>query len=211
MQPYFFRLFGTKRDLFLAAVHRGFDQVEEVFGQAADEAEGNLLDAMGAAYAQMLGRRDELLLQLLAYAAAADPDVQVQGILALGAGLRTLPWTGTIMIVAPFAGILAGRIGGRPVVVTGMVLQAAALAWFGMVAEVATPYTILLPGFLLGAIFQHVATLPTAASFLSGFHLAVFAGAGLVMLGAAVAVLLPAIANGRAEALSAPALTAEVA
>lgn len=76
-QPYLFRLFGTKRDLFLAAVHRGFDQVEEVFGRAADEAEGTPLEAMGTAYAQVLGRRDELLLQLQAYAAAADPEVQV--------------------------------------------------------------------------------------------------------------------------------------
>lgn len=75
-QPYLFRLFGTKKDLFLAAVQRGFDQVEEIFRLAAETAEGDLLEAMGASYAQVLTRREELLLQLQAYAASADPEVE---------------------------------------------------------------------------------------------------------------------------------------
>jgi EmrB/QacA subfamily drug resistance transporter len=77
---------------------------------------------------------------------------QVQGASPLRAGLETMPWTGTIMVVAPLAGILAGRIGSRPLVLIGMALQAVALAWIGAVAEVSTPYTGLLPAFLLGGL-----------------------------------------------------------
>ena len=39
----------------------------------------------------------------------------VQGYSPFQAGLRTLPWTGMPIIVAPIAGILADRIGGRPI------------------------------------------------------------------------------------------------
>ncbi|MFG2818769.1 MFS transporter [Kitasatospora sp. NPDC048365] len=49
------------------------------------------------------------------------------------AGVRMLPWTGMPLIVAPIAGALAGRIGGRPIVVTGLVLQAVGLASFALV------------------------------------------------------------------------------
>ena len=52
----------------------------------------------------------------------------VQGYSPFQAGLRTLPWTGMPIIVAPIAGILADRIGGRPILATGMALQAVALA-----------------------------------------------------------------------------------
>ena len=46
----------------------------------------------------------------------------MQGVLGYSpteAGLRMLPWTGMPMLVAPIAGILSDRIGGRPVVATG--------------------------------------------------------------------------------------------
>ena len=56
-QPYVFSLFGSKRDLFLAAVERGFDRVAGVFTQAAEEfdpaialPDADVLMAMGAAY-----------------------------------------------------------------------------------------------------------------------------------------------------------------
>jgi AcrR family transcriptional regulator len=79
-QPYLFRLFGTKKDLFIAAVHRGFDRVQRVFEEAASAAKGSapeaVLGAMGASYVRLLSQRDELLLQLHSYAACADPEVQ---------------------------------------------------------------------------------------------------------------------------------------
>ncbi len=48
----------------------------------------------------------------------------VQGYSPLGAGLRVLPWTGMPMLLAPVVGLLAQRFGGKPLVVTGMILQA---------------------------------------------------------------------------------------
>jgi EmrB/QacA subfamily drug resistance transporter len=55
----------------------------------------------------------------------------------LATGLRLLPWTATPVLVAPAAGALADRIGARPLMVTGLVLQAAGLAW---VADIATAH-----------------------------------------------------------------------
>jgi AcrR family transcriptional regulator len=75
-QPYLFRLFGTKRGLFLAAVERGFDRVQEAFRVAAEAEPESVLEAMGAAYGRLLTNRDELLLQMQSYAACADPEVE---------------------------------------------------------------------------------------------------------------------------------------
>src|SRR3954465_15180587 len=63
-QPYAFSLFGTKKGLFLAAVERGFDRVEETFrSAAADAAEDDRLRAMGEAYGALLSDRSLLLMQ----------------------------------------------------------------------------------------------------------------------------------------------------
>ena len=79
-QPYLFRLFGTKKDLFLACVRSGFESVRDLFERAAEGHSGeDALSAMGQAYIEMLQDRDKLHLQaqLQAYAAAcADPDVR---------------------------------------------------------------------------------------------------------------------------------------
>jgi EmrB/QacA subfamily drug resistance transporter len=52
----------------------------------------------------------------------------------LATGLRLLPWTATPMVVAPLAGALADRIGARPLLVAGLLLQAAGLAWVAAAA-----------------------------------------------------------------------------
>jgi EmrB/QacA subfamily drug resistance transporter len=70
----------------------------------------------------------------------------------LMAGLGTMPWTATIMLVAPFAGIIAGRIGSRPLVLAGMAAQAIALFWIGAIASATVPYPSLLPAFILGGL-----------------------------------------------------------
>ena len=78
-QPYLFRLYGTKKDLFLACVDRCFDRTVEVFRSAvADPPEDceTPLHAMGRAYVEMLGDRSLVLMQHQTYAAADDDDVR---------------------------------------------------------------------------------------------------------------------------------------
>ncbi len=76
-QPYAFSLFGTKKGLFLAAVERGFDRVEQTFRDAAANAGGEgAFDAMKESYAAVLADRPLLLIQLQAYAASGDDDVR---------------------------------------------------------------------------------------------------------------------------------------
>ncbi|MDT3439514.1 DHA2 family efflux MFS transporter permease subunit [Pseudofrankia sp. BMG5.37] len=58
----------------------------------------------------------------------------------LAAGLRTLPWTGAPMVVAPIAGALADRFGNRPFLVVGLALQAVGLGWIAAIAEPGMSY-----------------------------------------------------------------------
>jgi EmrB/QacA subfamily drug resistance transporter len=52
-----------------------------------------------------------------------------RGYSPLGTGLRLLPFFATPMFVAPVAGALSDRIGRRPVMLTGLVLQALGYLW----------------------------------------------------------------------------------
>jgi AcrR family transcriptional regulator len=75
-QPYLFRLFGTKKQLFLAVVGECFRRTRETFAEAAGQAEpGYVLEALGAAYMEAL-EHDNLLAQLQAYAACSDDEVR---------------------------------------------------------------------------------------------------------------------------------------
>jgi MFS family permease len=58
----------------------------------------------------------------------------------LDSGLRLLPWTATLFVVAPIAGSLVGRVGERPLVVAGLLLQAGGMAWTGLVAKPGMAY-----------------------------------------------------------------------
>jgi len=77
-QPYLFRLFGTKRKLFVATVERCMEDTLELFRQAAGDLRGeDALQAMGDAYVTMvLHDRSRLLAEMQAYAACDDPDVR---------------------------------------------------------------------------------------------------------------------------------------
>jgi AcrR family transcriptional regulator len=83
-QPYLFQLFGTKRDLFIAAVNDCFARTRRTFLEAGKSARTSGLDAkdtleeMGHAYIRLLmGNPNVLRLQLQAYAAAGtDPDIR---------------------------------------------------------------------------------------------------------------------------------------
>jgi len=58
----------------------------------------------------------------------------------LATGLRLLPWTVTPLIVSPAAGVLSDRIGRRPVLVVGMVLQGVGLGWIAAIAAAGAGY-----------------------------------------------------------------------
>jgi AcrR family transcriptional regulator len=86
-QPYVFSLFPSKRELFLAALERGFERVAETFRRAAaDYLEGrapadceDALQSMGRAYKELLASdRDSLMLQLQSYAACEDELVRTR-------------------------------------------------------------------------------------------------------------------------------------
>jgi Na+/melibiose symporter-like transporter len=83
----------------------------------------------------------------------------------LHTGLRLLPWTATPMVVAPIAGALSDRIGPRPIIVFGMVLQAVGLAWFALLATDTPSYaSLVLPLLAAGVgISMAIPTTPTAA------------------------------------------------
>ena len=83
-QPYLFQLFGTKRDLFIAAVDDCFERTCRTFVDAGKSARAggldtkDVLERMGHAYVHLLMSEPNVLrMQLHAYAAAnADPDVR---------------------------------------------------------------------------------------------------------------------------------------
>ena len=64
----------------------------------------------------------------------------VKGYGPLEAGLRTLPWTGMPMLVAPIAGALSDRIGSRPLMAAGLGLQAVAIVWLATVTSTDVAY-----------------------------------------------------------------------
>jgi AcrR family transcriptional regulator len=75
-QPYVFRLFGTKKELFKATVARCLRETLETFQRAAEGLRGEeALHAMGEAYAVLLADRVRLRAQMQAYAACGDPEV----------------------------------------------------------------------------------------------------------------------------------------
>ncbi len=91
----------------------------------------------------------------------------VQGYTPLEAGLRTLPWTGMPIIVAPIAGVLSDRIGGRPLLVAGMALMAAGLGWFAALASPTVAYIVLVPALMIAGIGMSLFFAPTANLVLS--------------------------------------------
>ena len=76
-QPYLFRLFKTKRELFLACVDVNHDRVEATFERAAqDGPREQTLERMGDAYVDLLRDKSALLFQMQSYAACSDPVIR---------------------------------------------------------------------------------------------------------------------------------------
>ena len=76
-QPYVFRLFGSKKDLFKATICRCFRETLELFQRAAEGKRGEeALHAMGQAYEELLVDRTRLRAQMQAYAASDDSEIR---------------------------------------------------------------------------------------------------------------------------------------
>ncbi|MGW0205846.1 DHA2 family efflux MFS transporter permease subunit [Streptomyces sp. NPDC003233] len=89
----------------------------------------------------------------------------MQGVLGYSpteAGLRMLPWTGMPMLVAPIAGILSDRIGGRPVVAAGLFLQAVGLGYMAAVATTDASYAAQLPALVVSGVGMALYFAPAA-------------------------------------------------
>src|SRR3954447_15635246 len=75
-QPYLFKMWPTKKALFIALVEHGFGRVRQAFVDAVGDATGEeALARMGERYGELLRDRDELLLQMQAYAACEDNEI----------------------------------------------------------------------------------------------------------------------------------------
>src|SRR5690606_16730340 len=68
------------------------------------------------------------------------------------AGVRILPWMVMPLLVAPVAGALSDRIGGRPLMVFGLLVESAALAWMAGIAGPELSYGQLVPALVLAGI-----------------------------------------------------------
>src|SRR5271166_2762237 len=91
----------------------------------------------------------------------------VQHYSPLQAGLRTLPWTAMPVLIAPIAGALSDRIGGRPLLVTGLALQAIGLGWLAAVITPTVPYATLVPAFVVSGVGMSLFFAPVANVVLS--------------------------------------------
>ena len=90
-----------------------------------------------------------------------------QGYSPLESGLRVLPWTAMPMFVAPIAGALSDRIGGRPLMAVGLGLQAVGLAWIAAVSTATVGYESLVGPFIVSGTGMALFFAPVANVVLS--------------------------------------------
>jgi EmrB/QacA subfamily drug resistance transporter len=114
-----------------------------------------------------IGNLTTFLLQGGTFAAAFFITQEFQlarGYSPVGTGLRLLPFFGTPMIVAPLAGALSDRIGRRPIMVAGLVLQALGFVWVAARGSLGTSWVELVLALLVAGVGISMAlpTVPTA-------------------------------------------------
>ena len=85
----------------------------------------------------------------------------------LSAGVRTLPWTAMPIFIAPVAGLLSDRIGGRRIVATGLFLQAIGLYWLAATATPTVSYLHIVPGLAISGFGMALFFAPVANLVLS--------------------------------------------
>jgi EmrB/QacA subfamily drug resistance transporter len=87
-----------------------------------------------------------------------------RGYSPLETGVRLLPWTVTPMVVAPLAGRLVDRVGPRPLILVGLLMQAVGLGWIALAASRTVAYDELVAAFVLAGVGISMAlpAVPTA-------------------------------------------------
>ncbi|WP_426412073.1 DHA2 family efflux MFS transporter permease subunit [Bradyrhizobium ganzhouense] len=86
---------------------------------------------------------------------------------AFSAGLRLLPWTATLFVTAPIAGAVVNRLGERPLVVTGLLMQAIGLGWIAEIASPTIAYSALVAPLVLAGVGVSMA-MPAAQNAVLG-------------------------------------------
>jgi EmrB/QacA subfamily drug resistance transporter len=147
----------------------------------------------------------------------------------LAAGLRFIPWTVLMFVIAPVAGRLVDRVGGRWLIGTGMAMQGAGLAWVAFNAVDHRSYTSSIPGLMISGVGTTMAMValqsvvmnavpPSAVGKASGAFNSVRQFAGVFGIGVLAAVFSVngsysspgAFASGAGSALAVAALLAGV-
>ena len=70
----------------------------------------------------------------------------------LDVGLRLLPWTATLFVTAPIAGNVVNKIGERPLVTTGLVMQAVGLGWIAMISTPDVAYATMIAPLVVAGV-----------------------------------------------------------
>ena len=99
-----------------------------------------------------------LITQLLQAGLGATP---------LQAGLRSLPMAVMPMLLTPVGGVIADRIGFRPLMICGLAMETIALGWLAAVVTSAVPYVFLVPPLVLAGTGSAVFFAPLATAMLS--------------------------------------------
>ncbi|WP_040866386.1 MFS transporter [Nocardia exalbida] len=115
----------------------------------------------------------------------------------LGAGVRLAPWTITLFVVAPVAGRQVNRFGERPLVVAGLLMQAAGYGCLAIMAGPQLSYPAMIAPFVLSGVGVSMAIPAAQSAVLRSVPLsAVGAASGtfntLRQLGGAFGIALPA-------------------
>jgi EmrB/QacA subfamily drug resistance transporter len=132
-----------------------------------------------------------------------------QGYGPLDTGLRLLPWTGTLFIVAPIAGSLVNRVGERPLMVGGLILQAVGMAWIALIAAPDLAYSALVAPLIVagcGISMSMPATQNSVMNSVAGSEIGKASGAFnmLRQLGGAFGVAILVAVFARAGSYASP-------
>lgn len=90
-----------------------------------------------------------------------------QGSGPLEAGVKLLPWTATLFFVAPVAGALTDKYGGKALLVGGLLMQAVGMGWFALIASPEVAYGALVPPLIVAGCGVSMAMAPAQSSVMA--------------------------------------------